>query len=95
VKNNQDQLSMDHSAFNLKYYVIGIIDYLLAILVFWDNLDHWLRAVAAIGVIISTWYLIKKYKSESELNQLKKEKEKLDIREKELDLMERERKMTA
>lgn len=86
---------MDNSAFNLKYYVIGIIDYLLAVVVFWDNLDHWLRIIAAIGVIISTWYLIKKYKSESELNQLKKEKEKLEIKNMEMNLMEREKKLSA
>lgn len=74
------------SYFTKKYYLIGVIDYVLAVAAFWEGLDLILRIVAAIGVIISTWYLIKKYKSESELNKQKLEREKMETQIKEQEL---------
>lgn len=58
----------------LKFTVVYIIDVTLALFTFWDAFDHTLRTIAAIGVVISTIYLIRKHQSEHQVN---KEKKKL------------------
>lgn len=69
-----------------KGILIALLDYALAVAAFWDGLDVGLRILAGIGVIISTWYLIQKYKSEKRLNEqrLKKEEFETQIKEQEL-----------
>lgn len=77
---------MKESVFSFKLYFVGLIDYMLAAVVFWDQLDHGLRTIAAIGVILSTWYLIKKYQSEKKLNDEKTKRERLEQQIKEQEL---------
>jgi len=74
------------SYFTKKYYIVGLIDYVLAVAAFWEGLDVVLRIVAAVGVIVSTWYLIKKYESESKLNKQKLERERMETQIKEQEL---------
>lgn len=76
----------------IKYYLLYLIDVTFAFLAFWDVLDHSLRTIAALGVIISTIYLIRKHKSEHDVNKEKKRLIEIErqIKEQELyDMMQK------
>lgn len=75
----------------VNYYLIAVLDYYFASVAvgIWDGLDHGLRTIAAIGVIITTWYLIKKYRSEKELNDVKKKQIELENQTMEQELYEK------
>jgi Co/Zn/Cd efflux system component len=65
---------MEHHNSVIKFTVVYIIDVIFAVFTFWDILDHTLRTIAALGVLISTIYLIQKHRSEHQVN---KERKKL------------------
>lgn len=72
MKRQHHLLPMESQHNIAKYTIIYIIDVFCAVFTYWDVLDHTLRTIAALGVLVSTVYLILKHRSEHQVNMEKK-----------------------